>query len=247
VYASRSTVSHADVWGVRYRRIVVQTRWLTPDDELAEVLQRSVQGVAAPEDTVVVSEKVAVLLTGRGVPITSVRPGVLARLLAGRVRPRPGSRGLSVPEKMQYVLDRSGRTRLLLAAAVSAVTRPLGVHGLFYRVAGPLARDLDGGRPPFEHLLLPPLPPREAAALCDRLEGALGAGVAIVDINDFGGTVRATSGRSLPAEVLRGVLADNPLGQRRQRTPIGVVCAVDGPATLPLPAARLRASSSREP
>jgi F420-0:gamma-glutamyl ligase len=237
VHASRSTVSHADVWGVRYRRIVVQTRWLTPDDELAEVLQRSVQGVAAPEDTVVVSEKVAVLLTGRGVPITSVRPGALARLLAGRVRPRAGSRGLSVPEKMQYVLERSGRTRLLLAAAASAVTRPLGVHGLFYRVAGPLARDLDGGRPPFEHLLLPPLPPREAAALCDRLEGALGAGVAIVDINDFGGTIRATSGRSLPAEVLRGVLADNPLGQRHQRTPIGVVRAVDAAAaTLPRPA-----------
>lgn len=137
VHASRSTVSHADVRGVRYLRIVVQTRWLTPHDELAEVLQTSVQGVALPGDTVVVSEKVAVLLTGRGVPIASVRPGVLARLLATRVRPRPGSRGLSVPEKMQYVLERSGRTRLLLAAAASAVTRPLGVHGLFYRIAGP--------------------------------------------------------------------------------------------------------------
>jgi F420-0:gamma-glutamyl ligase len=231
--------SYAQVKGERYLRIVVGTRWLTPRDELADVLHTSVRGVALPGDTVVVSEKVAVLLTGRGVPIGSVRPGALARLLAGRVRPRPGSRGLSVPEKMQYVLDRSGRTRLLLAAAASAVTRPLGVHGLFYRVAGPLARDLDGGRPPFEHLLLPPLHPREAAALCARLESAVGVGVAIVDINDFGGTVRATSGRSLPAEVLRGVLADNPLGQRRQRTPIGVVRAVDGAAAaLPRPAGR---------
>jgi hypothetical protein len=248
VHALRSTVSHAEVRGVRYLRIVVQTRWLTPHDELAVVLRGSVADLLLPDDTVVVSEKVAVLLTERGVPISSVRPGALARLLAGRVQPRPGSRGLSVPEKMQYVLERTGRTRLLLAAAACAVTRPLGVHGCFYRVAGPLARDLDGGRPPFEHLLLPPLRPQEAAALCTRLESALGTGVAIVDINDFGGTVRATSGRSLPAEVLRGVLADNPLGQRHQRTPIGVVRAFDAAAaTLPRPADRPRASPPREP
>jgi hypothetical protein len=247
VHASSSTVSHADVRGVRYLRIVVQTRWLTPQDELADVLQTSVQGVAVPGDTVVVSEKAAVLLTGHGVPITSVRPGALARLLAAKVRPRPGSRGLSVPEKMQYVLERSGRTRLLLAVAASAVTRPLGVHGLFYRIAGPLARDLDGGRPPFEHLLLPPLQPPDAAALCARLECELGAGVAIVDINDFGGTVRAASGRSLPGELLRAVLADNPLGQRHQRTPIAVVRAVGAAATLPRPAGRPRAWSPPVP
>jgi F420-0:gamma-glutamyl ligase len=225
--------SWVSVGGVRYLRIVVRTRWLTPHDELADVLGASVSGLVLPGDTVVVSEKVAVLLTGRGVPIGSVRPGALARLLAGRVRPRPGSRGLSVPEKMQYVLERSGRARLLLAAAASAVTRPLGVHGLFYRVAGPLARDLDGGRPPFEHLLFPPLHPQDAAALCARLESALGVGVAIVDINDFGGTVRAASRRSLPPRELRRILADNPLGQRRQRTPISVIRAVDGAEVRP--------------
>jgi F420-0:gamma-glutamyl ligase len=233
---------------VRYQRIVVRTRWLTPHDELAVVLRTSLAGLVLPGDTVVVSEKVAVLLTKRGVPISSVRPGALARLLAGRVQPRPGSRGLSVPEKMQYVLEQTGRTRLLLAAAACAVTRPLGVHGPFYRVAGALARDLDGGRPPFEHLLFPPLQPQDAAALCTRLESALATGVAIVDINDYGGTVRATSGRSLPAEVLRGVLADNPLGQRHQCTPIGVVRAVDADAAaLPGPADRSRASPPREP
>jgi hypothetical protein len=118
-----------------------------PHDELAEVPQTSVRGVALPGDTVVVSEKVAVLLTGRGVPIGSVRPGVLARLLAGSVHPRPRSRGLSAPEKMQYVLERSGRARLLVAAAVSALTRPLGVHGLFYRVAGPWPATWTGAAP----------------------------------------------------------------------------------------------------
>jgi hypothetical protein len=51
--------SSVRVGGVRYLRIVVGTRWLTPGDELAEVLPTSVRGVALPGDTVVVSEKVA--------------------------------------------------------------------------------------------------------------------------------------------------------------------------------------------
>lgn len=234
--SANESSSTAFAGGVRYLRIVVRTRWLTADDDLITMIRSAVGGVVMPGDTVVVSEKVAVLLTGRSVPFSTVQPGRLARLLASWVRPRPGSRGLSVPEKMQYVLERSGRMRLVLAAAASAVTRPLGVHGVFYRIAGRLARDIDGGRPPFEDLLFPPLTSSDAAALCTQLESGLDTGVAIVDINDFGGSIRATSPRSLPADKLRAVLADNPLGQRDQRTPIGVVCVADGSA-----AARSRA------
>jgi hypothetical protein len=91
--------------------------------------------------------------------------------------------------------------------------------------AGPLARDLDGGRPPYEHLLFPPLGGAEATALCDDLERELGigVGVAIVDLNDFGGTVRATSRSALPAAELQEALRDNPMGQRRKGTPVAVV------------------------
>jgi hypothetical protein len=49
VHPSRLTLSHVDVLGVRYLRILVRTRWLTPDDELADVLQTSVQDVAPSE------------------------------------------------------------------------------------------------------------------------------------------------------------------------------------------------------
>lgn len=221
--------SYAEVDGIRYQRVVIVTPWLTPDDDLAETVRTFADPIVESGDTVVVSEKVAILLTGRSVPIDTVRPGRLAQFLAARVQPRQGSRGLSLPEKMQYVLDRTGVVRVLVATAAAALTRPLGIHGVFYRVAGGLARDIDGGRPPFEHLLLPPLEPRLARELCDHIERRIGTGVAIVDINDYGGRVRATSRHALPAHVLARALRDNPLGQRDRRTPIGVVRRV-GPA-----------------
>ncbi|WP_199826213.1 hypothetical protein [Streptomyces sp. SBT349] len=212
----------ASVDGAWYGRRPIRTPWLSERDVLADVLAAHA-GERSPSDTVAVSEKVAVLLAGLAVPVETVTVGWEARLLARLVRPRPGSRGLSVPEKMQYVLDRTGRTRTYAAALAALCTRPFGVRGYFYRVAGSLARDLDGGRPPYEHLLFPPLPVAEAAALCAELETRLGAGVAIVDLNDFGGTIRATSPRSLPPATLLKVLSDNPLGQRSAGTPFALV------------------------
>ena len=59
------------------------------------------------------------------------RPGL-------RHRPRLGARRWSSPS------DEVGAPRILLAAAASAVTKPFGVHGVFYRVAGPQAKAIDG-------------------------------------------------------------------------------------------------------
>lgn len=205
-----------------YLRLPIRTRWLVEGDDLVQVL-RDYLPPALGNDTVVVSEKVAILLTGRAVPVTAARPSRLARVLARWVRPPQGSYGLSVPEKMQYVLQGVGARRLLAAAAASALTRPLGIHGAFYRVAGPVARDVDGALPPYEHLLFPPLDATVAEGICIHLEDALGVGVGIVDLNDFGGRVRGVSSRALPAAELARVLADNPLRQRLTGTPFGVV------------------------
>jgi hypothetical protein len=97
------------------------------------------------------------------------------------------------------------------------------MHGTFYRVAGSVARDIDGGRPPYESLLFPPLEPAVAHDISTDLERALGVGVGIVDLNDFGGSIRAVSPQSLPARTLAAVLADNPMGQRSTSTPMMVI------------------------
>ncbi len=217
-----------DLWtqvtvaGVKYLRLPLHTEWLDETDDLVLSLKESLK-LARPGDTVAVSEKVVVLLTGRTVDINTVQPGWLARMLAGHVRPRTDSRGLSVPEKMEYVVRTVGLRRIIPAAIGGALTRPLGMHGTFYRIAGSVARDVDGGRPPYEHVIFPPLDTKVAQGICADLERALDIGVSIVDLNDFGGSIRAVSPRSLSAETLAAVLSDNPLGQRLTCTPFVLV------------------------
>ena len=202
--------------------IAVPTRWLEPDDDLALTLAEYLPALE-PGDTIVVSEKVAVVLTGGAVPTASLRVGRMAQFLATKVQPREGSRGLSVPAKMQYVVQTLGLARVLFAMLCAGCTRPFGHRGAFYRVAGNLARDLDGARPPYEDVLIPPMPAREAAELCARLQDRFRVGVAVVDINDFGGSIRSTSSRSLPPAELLRILRGNPLGQRLTGTPFGIV------------------------
>jgi len=218
----------AQVWtkvhasGAEYLRLPLHTRWLDETDDLALAMKEHLQ-LAQRGDTVAVSEKVAILLTGHTVDIDTVQPGRLARFLARQVHPRTDSKGLRVPEKMEYVVRTVGYTRILAASFGSAVTRPLGMHGTFYRIAGPVARDVDGGRPPYEHVLFPPLDTKVAGHICADLEQALDIGVSIVDLNDYGGSIRAVSPRSLSAKTLATVLGDNPLGQRLTSTPFVLV------------------------
>jgi F420-0:gamma-glutamyl ligase len=207
----------------QFDRIVVCTPWLTPGADLAQFLRSTVSGWLAPGDLVAISEKAVVVATGRGVPAAEVRAGRLARLVARQVRPTGNSRGLSIPEKAQLVIDMVGRWRVLLAVAAGAITRPVGLHGAFYLVAGYIARSMDGMRPPYDDVLLPPLSPWTARATAEQLTTELGHPVAIVDINDRGGSVRAVPGSVMSKRLLAAVLADNPMGQRDQSTPVVVV------------------------
>ena len=221
--AGETFVSTMSLGGQRFERIVVCTPWLDPGVDLAAFLRASVGDRLESGDLVAVSEKVAVVATGRGIPAAVVRPGRLARLVAAHVRPVGNSRGLSIPEKAQLVIDSVGWWRVAAAVAAGAVTRPLGIHGAFYVVAGYVARSIDGMRPPYHDVLLPPLTPTEGRAIAEQLTAELGHPVAIVDINDRGGSVRAVAGSAMSPRLLAGALCDNPLGQRDQSTPIVVV------------------------
>lgn len=208
--------------GRRWCRTLLRTAWLADGDDLGSALAAALETAAAPPmagQVLAVAEKAAIVTSGRVVAADRVRAGWLARLLAATVRPVGNSRGLSVPEKMQYVLDHAGRPRVLAAALAAAITRPLGVAGAFYRVAGPLARDLDGARGAYADSLLPPLTPGEAQLLAHHLAVRLGMPVAIVDVNDRGGSVRGCSPGCPPTAELLAVLADNPLGHCEQSTP----------------------------
>ena len=220
-------VSSVTVGDERFDRTVVCTPWMTAGVDLAELLREMVVERLQPGDLVAITEKVVVVTTGRGIPASMVQPGRLATFAARHIRPIGDSRGLSIPEKMQLVIDMAGRWRGILAAAVAAAARPLGIHGPFYIVAGYVARSMDGMRPPYGDVLLPPLPPRTARSIAEQLTAEIGHPVAIVDINDRGGSVRAVARTGMPTQLLAAVLADNPMGQRDRATPIVVVHRAD--------------------
>lgn len=222
-----TTVVHAQVWA----RTVLRTPWLHPGHDVGALLRDRVVPLAVPGDVIIISEKALAIALGRVMPLAEVVVTPFAARLARMVRPRGDSKGLSVPQKMQHVVDAVGRPRVLAAITAAGLTRPFGINGAFYVVAGWRARAVDGGRPPFESLLLPPLDPAFALLTARSLEAATGFNVAVVDINDRGGSVRAVSGGPMTSRRLRRILHDNPMGQRDARTPIGLVHRViDGPA-----------------
>jgi ABC-type arginine transport system ATPase subunit len=69
---------------------------------------------------------------------------------------------------MELAIREAGASRMLLAAAASAVTKPLGIRGVFYKVVGNYINAIDGPcdytLPPYnEYAKLGPAKPHEVA------------------------------------------------------------------------------------
>lgn len=227
---------HASLGGVVYSRHPVRTHLVTTDDDAADVVRRYVGEVGADVRLVAVSERMVAITQGRSYPIKDIRPRRLARLLE-RFVTRPGyGIGLGSAETMELAIREVGAPRILLAAAASAVTRPFGVHGIFYRVAGPQAKAIDGPTsytiPPYNQAAT--LGPRDPDGAARGLAAVLGAPVAIIDANDAGCAVLGAS-PGVDRRFVQKLFADNPLGQAREQTPVAVVREVPWPAGRELP------------
>lgn len=217
------------VGGVRYLRIPIKTRVILADDDLNEVVSQYSAELVEDGDILFVTEKIVAITQGRAYPVDSIESRPLAVLLSKYVTKTSHGIGLGIPETMEMALRECGTPRILLAAAVAAVTKVFGRRGDFYRIAGSKARGIDGPTaltiPPYNsQVVLVPERPDEVAA---ELRAILGKqiDVAIVDINDFGGNVLGStldrSGQRRVAEIL----GDNPLGQKSQSTPLGIIRA----------------------
>lgn len=222
-----------EVRGVRYARIPVKTRLiLRGDDLIGAVSEGLAQAGLSPsaEDILFISEKAVGASQGRYFllddPTLVARP--LARFLSRYVTRTPSGIGLGMPETMECALREVGAPRILLAASVSAVTRLFGRRGDFYRIVGPLARSIDGPTrgtiPPFDRAVS--LAPLEPDGVSRRLSEAFGCRAAVVDINDLGGNVLGCWPSSIDRRLLVEILSDNPLGQGRESTPVGIVSAL---------------------
>ena len=228
---------HATIGGVVYARHPVRTHLVTAADDAADVVRRYAGALGDDVRLVAVSERMVAITQGRSYPIKDIRPGRLARLLE-RFVTRPGyGIGLGSAETMELAIREVGAPRILLAAAASAVTKPFGVHGVFYRIAGPQAKAIDGPTsytiPPYNHAAT--LGPSDPDGAARTLATAVGAPLAIIDANDAGCAVLGAS-PGVDRRFVERLFADNPLGQAREQTPICVVREVAWPEGRELPA-----------
>lgn len=230
-------VLHATLDGTVYARFPVRTHLVTDADDASEVVRRFATPLPEATVLVAVSERMVAITEGRSYPMTSIRPGRLARFLV-RFVTRPGyGIGLGTAETMQLAISEVGAPRILLAAVVSGLTKPFGVHGLFYRIAGRQAAAIDG---PTSYTIAPynqaaTLGPTDPDRAAREISAAISVPVAVIDANDAGcNALGVTAG--LDRRFVERLFADNPLGQAGEQTPICVVRRVDWPEGERLPA-----------
>ena len=203
----------------------IVTELVTGQTDFASFLLRYAAPLLKPGDILLLSEKMLACAQGKARPIDSIHPSGLARLLCRYVRKTDYGIGLSMPETMQCALDECGVFRILLASAAGAAGRFFGKKGWFYRVAGYKAAAVDGPCaftiPPYDRCVIPaPSHPGKTARMVSNI---LGCAVLIIDCNDIGSRILASSDRKLDRAFFLRVLEQNPLGQSREQTPIGIL------------------------
>ena len=211
--------------GRSYLRIPLKTHLITDRDDIIQVARAYAQPHLQEGDILFLSEKAVACTQGRAIPLEQIKPRRLAVFLSGFVTKTPHGIGLGMPETMEAALRECGTARILLAAAAGALGKLLGRRGWFYMVAGPKAASIDGPTPntipPYNRCVVPG--PSQPDRVAQEVSLALGVPVLIVDINDLGGVILSASQPELDRKRLARILGDNPLGQCREQTPMGII------------------------
>ncbi|MDR1630709.1 MAG: coenzyme F420-0:L-glutamate ligase [Oscillospiraceae bacterium] len=209
-----------------YMRFPVKTHVVKAGDDLFAMMDQYVRPYLEPGDMVFISEKIVAISQGRAFDIDDIKPRPLAKLLCKFVYKSPYGIGLGSPWTMELALREVGAPKMLFAAFFSAITKPFGVRGVFYKIVGTAARAIDGPcdctLPPYNHYakMAPDKPDLVAKQMQEHLGGNL---VAVMDANDIGREVLGVSDPSLDIDMCKAIFHDNPLGQGKEQTPIAIV------------------------
>ena len=220
-----------EVDGVVYERLPVKTRIITTDDtDILPLIDEYVKPYVKPGDVIYVSEKALAITQGRVVDMSTVKPTPLARFLGSRVGNAYGTSdfrgfGHGTALAMQLFVEEAGLPRVLFAAAVSAVTRPLGIKGMFYRICGKRAKSIDC---PMSFLVLEyahsvKLAPNDTNGVARRIKRSTGCDAVILDANYRGAFSLGKSSRDISELFIGKLFADNPAGQSDEMTPFVIV------------------------
>lgn len=214
-----------EVDGVSYQRIPIKTKVVGEGDTIPEVAKEFAADQMQDGDILFISEKCVACTQKRAIPMKDIHPSPLAKLLCKFVYKSPYGIGLSIPETMEMALRECGTLKILWAAFWSALGKLVGKRGIFYNIAGAKARSIDGPcdctLPPYNEYVV--LGPKDPDGVAKDTAAAIGHKVAIIDVNDIDGVILGVSDPSMDKEWLVRVLKDNPLGQSRQQTPMGII------------------------
>jgi len=214
-----------NVQSVRFERIPVQTRILTKEDDMLEVIREYAVPLLKEGDVISISESPLAITQGRAVSVSELRIGILAKVLWRFVAKVPYGIGLRSPSSMQCAIDECGSLRIGLAAIVGAMAKVFGIKGVFYRIAGMQAALIDASGtspvPPYHETVIkgPSNPQKEA----QRISDGIGYPVAVMDINDIGGCWMVGGSKGLSKNFMETVMKDNPQGQAAELTPICII------------------------
>lgn len=210
-----------DVGGTSYERIPVKTHVISVEDRIIDVVAKYTKGKLEKNDIVVISERVVAISQGRSYLLEDIHPTFWAKLLSQFVHNHPGGIGLRNPYTMQLAIQEAGLWRILLAAGAAVVTKPLGMRGIFYHVAGNGVNAIDG---PCDYTLPPgnnsaKLGPKNPKKVARDISEHIGNAVVIIDANDYGVNVLGTS-QGVDKELIKEAFRDNPMGQSDEQTPV---------------------------
>lgn len=220
-----------EVDGVTYQRLPVRTRLITmKDKDILPLIEEYVRPYLKSGDLLFVSEKALTITQGRIVDMGDIKPTAFARFLGHNVGNYYGTSefhgfGHGTALAMQLFIEEAGYPRVIFAAAVSAVTRPFGIRGLFYRICGKRAKSIDC---PMSFLILEyahsaKLAPNDPSGAAKKIKDKLGSETVILDANYRGAFSLGKSTNAISEDFVGKLFRDNPLGQSDEMTPFCIV------------------------
>lgn len=208
-----------------FLRYPVKTHVVVKDDSIPDILDLYVKDYLQEGDMIFISEKIIAISQGRAFDIDDIEVSKLANFLCKFVYKSPYGIGLGSPWTMELAIRDIGVPKILFAALCSAVTKPFGVRGVFYKIVGDKGRAIDGPcdytLPPYNHYAK--LAPKDPDKVAAELEKHIGCKVVIMDANDIGREILGVSDPSIDIEMCKEIFRDNPLGQKSQQTPIAII------------------------
>ncbi len=212
----------------------IRTHLLTQLDSPVEIVKRYVLPHAQPGDVVTLGESPVAIMQGRFRYPVDIQPGWLAKRLCYSFAT---TSSLATACGLQTLIDIEGAPRVFFAFMVGLITKPLGIKGMFYRLAGDQARlidDVTGTIPPYDKFIV--LGPEDPLALCEQIRRETGLEAAVVDVNDLRRVKILAASAGVQPRFLEKALISNPAGNGNEQTPVVLIRPTEA-AVAPTPVA----------